>query len=213
LPQLTAKQTSPLTHLQLLRHAPTEATRQGRFAADEELDPPGRAAAAAIAAGILTPPADLVLASPARRCRQTAELAGLIPAIDPALAECDFGAWEGRSFAEVAAQAHTLTDAWLRDPDAAPHGGESLRRFSARVSEWLDQLTGATGSERRVLAITHAGVIRAAVTHALGAPLASFWKLSVAPLSVTELLHADGGWSLRCFSAAVGPPPTLAAAA
>jgi broad specificity phosphatase PhoE len=69
----------------------------------------------------------------------------------------------------------------MRDPDAAPHGGESLSAFAARVAEWLDE------QARPVVAITHAGVIRAAVVHANRAPLSAFWEIDPAPLSVTAL--------------------------
>ena len=47
-----------------------------------------------------------------------------------------------------------------------------------------------------MVAITHGGVVKAAVVHALGAPIAAFWQIDVAPLSITEL-HAHGGrWTL-----------------
>jgi broad specificity phosphatase PhoE len=47
-----------------------------------------------------------------------------------------------------------------------------------------------------VLAITHAGVVKAAVVHALGAPLSAFWRIDCAPLSITELHAHNGCWTL-----------------
>jgi broad specificity phosphatase PhoE len=39
-------------------------------------------------------------------------------------------------------------------------------------------------------------VVRAAVVHALGAPLHAFWRIDAAPLSLTELHAADGRWTV-----------------
>ena len=106
------------------------------------------------------------------RCRETAEVAGLAPELDEALAECDFGAWMGRRLADVGPDG---ARAWMHDPDAAPHGGETLRAFAARVA---------------------ACVVKAAVVHALDAPLRAFWQIDAAPLSLTELHAHDGRWTV-----------------
>jgi broad specificity phosphatase PhoE len=180
-----------VTRLLLVRHAPTSATHRGAFAADESIAGAARAAARELAAHL--PAAGAALCSPALRCRQTAEEIGLRPELEPSLAECDFGSWEGRTFAEIAGGEPDLVDGWLRDPDAAPHGGESLRRFAERVGRWLDAVAGRPGS---ILACTHAGVIRSAVVHALGAPLDAFWRIDAVPLSITELQAHDGVWAL-----------------
>jgi len=182
--------------LLLLRHAPTAATRAAAFGADEPVDSRGLAAAGLLA-GALPSGADVVC-SPALRCRQTAAAAGLaVASVDGALAECDFGAWAGRALSDVdeddAAQ-------WMTDADARPHGGESLRAFAARVAAWLDAQALLAG---RVIAVTHGGVVKAAVVHALGAPLDAFWRIDAAPLSLTELHAHDGRWTLtRCNCAA-----------
>jgi broad specificity phosphatase PhoE len=79
------------------------------------------------------------------------------------------------------------------DPDAAPHGGEPLRAFFSRVAEWLDDQAAGEGA---AAAITHGGVVKAALVHALGAPLDVFWRIDAAPLSVTELHAHDGRWTV-----------------
>ena len=181
-----------MTRLLLLRHAPTAATERGAFAADEPVTDDGRAAAAGLRPHV--PAADAALCSPALRCRQTAAALGLEPALDPALAECRFGEWEGRTFAEISERQPDLVDGWLRDPAAAPPGGESLAEFAGRVRAWLQMRARVdTGT---VLAVTHAGVIRAAVAGALGAPVEAFWRVVAAPLSITELRADDGAWTL-----------------
>ncbi len=81
----------------------------------------------------------------------------------------------------------------MLDPDAAPHGGESLALFSTRIARWLDDQAAQDG---RVTAITHGEVVKAAVVHALGAPLLAFWRIDASPLAITEL-HAHGGrWTV-----------------
>jgi broad specificity phosphatase PhoE len=131
-----------------------------------------------------------VLSSPALRCRQTAEAAGLEAHLDERLAECDFGRWAGATLAEVDPDDGR---AWMLDPDAAPHGGESLRAFAARIAGWIDAQANADGA---AVAITHGGVVKAAVVHALDAPLPAFWRIDAAPLSVTELHAHDGRWTV-----------------
>ncbi|MEA2150385.1 MAG: hypothetical protein QOD69_2215 [Solirubrobacteraceae bacterium] len=181
-----------------MRHAPTTATRAAAFPADEPLDERGLAAAALLARAL--PGRCEALCSPALRCSQTAAAAGLRAAVaQPALAECDFGAWAGHSLAEVDEQDAA---AWMADPDACPHGGESLTAFAARVARWLDAQARLAGP---AVAITHGGVVKAALVHALGAPLEAFWRIDAAPLAISELHAHDGRWTvtrMNCAGAA-----------
>ena len=91
----------------------------------------------------------------------------------------------------------------MTDPEARPHGGESLAAFAARVSRWLD---GQARLDGRAVAITHAGVVRAAVLHALGAPLLAFWRIDTTPLAITELHAHDGRWKVTCVNCASAEP-------
>jgi broad specificity phosphatase PhoE len=177
--------------LLLVRHAPTRATRATAFPLDEALDEAGRTAAASLAAAL--PRRCDIMSSPALRCRQTAEAAGLQAQPEAALAECDFGRWAGSTLAEVHAGEPDGARAWMVDPDAAPHGGESLSAFARRVAGWLDRQAQRDGA---AAAITHGGVVKAAVVHALGAPLQAFWRVDAAPLTVTELHAHDGRWTV-----------------
>jgi broad specificity phosphatase PhoE len=177
-----------LRRLLLVRHASTRATRATAFPLDEPLDDAGRLAAAALCGAL--PRRCELLSSPAARCRETAALAGLSPELDDALVECDFGAWVGRRLADVEPDAART---WMLDPDAAPHGGETLRAFATRVAAWLNAQARREGA---AAAITHGGVVKAAVVHALDAPLQAFWRIDAAPLSVTELHAHDGRWTV-----------------
>jgi broad specificity phosphatase PhoE len=182
----------------LVRHASTAAVRASAFPGDEPLDERGRLAATRL--GGLVPDACEVLSSPAARCRETAEAAGLRPEIDAALAECDFGAWSGQTLADLYEREPAAVSAWMSDPDACPHGGETLAQLAARVARWLD---GQAAREGTVLAITHAGVVKAALVHALGAPLSTFWRIDVSPLAISELHAHDGQWMLTRANSAL----------
>lgn len=189
------------TTLLLVRHAPTPVTREFRFPDDEELDDHGRRAAAALTGRLRAAQA---VTSPARRCRETAAIAGFPEAtVDPDLAELDFGRWAGQDPHELWERDRERLEAWYADPASdAPDGGERFDALQRRVAAALERLV-ATGS--RTVVFTHGGPIKAAVLHALDSPPASMWRLDVAPCSVTEL-HArpGGGFTvIRC-----NVPPT-----
>ncbi|PTW51971.1 alpha-ribazole phosphatase [Rhodovulum kholense] len=110
------------------------------------------------------PPVHRVLSSPLLRCTRLADhigaARGLPVEIDPRLIEIDFGAWEGTPWAEVPRDG---LDHWAAHfYDSRPHGGESVGMFYARVVPFLDEMHGAG----TVLAVTHAGLMRAALHHA-----------------------------------------------
>ncbi len=106
--------------------------------------------------------------SPLQRCEQLAQaLIGLRPdlalKIDRRLQEMNFGAWEGRPWANIA---RSEFDAWTDNfPSHAVGGhGETVRQVMARVAEAFDEL--APGPD--AVWITHAGIIRAAQLVAKG---------------------------------------------
>jgi broad specificity phosphatase PhoE len=188
-----------MRRLLLVRHAPTGATRATAFPRDEPLDERAIVAAAALAAAI--PRGCEVLSSPALRCLQTAEAAGLTATPEPRLSECDFGRWAGSTLAEVHAADPDAARSWMLDPDAAPHDGEPLTAFTERVAEWLDDQAQRPGT---ITAITHAGVVKAAVVYALGAPMSAFWQIDAAPLSLTEMHAHDGCWTVTRVNCLLG---------
>ena len=110
----------------------------------------------------LLAPATRVVASPLRRCLPLAEgLAARLGAplgLDARWREMDFGAWEGRPWDLIA---RNEIDAWDADfMQARPHGGESVAMLAARTAEALAAARAAGG---RVVVVTHAGPIRAAL--------------------------------------------------
>lgn len=121
-----------------------------------------------------------VVTSPATRCRVPGGV------IEEDLRPWDLGTWTGRRLAD-------LPDlvSWRDDPAWAGHGGESLLDLQHRVTGLLDRWHDRP--ERRA-AITHASVIRAALTHVLRAPPEAAWDIDISPSSSTELHTTPRGW-------------------
>jgi broad specificity phosphatase PhoE len=173
----------------LIRHAATAATRRAAFPDDEPIETTPEPAA---------PRADVYLTAPETCCCQTAKALGLTAAVDDALRDCDYGDWAGQSLDDLTAADPIAVTQWLTDPSAAPHGGESTLDLLARVAAWLD---GLPHGHDKIVAVTHAAVIKAAVVHAILARPQSFWRIDVPPLSRTVLSGHPGQWTLRTLSA------------
>lgn len=163
-----------MLRLHLVRHAGTAATRSLVVPDDEP------------ATGALPDltswrgRAGEVVTSPARRCR----IEGA--PVEPLLGPWDLGEWAGRSLDGLDLAA------WRADPAYDAHGGESLLALSARVGELLR--SWHSSRQGRLVAVTHAAVVKAAVAFAMGAPPSSCWSVDVAPGSVTELHSTPDGW-------------------
>jgi broad specificity phosphatase PhoE len=200
--------------LVLVTHAPTTATQAARFPSDEPLNERGAADAQA-ATGMLRR-IERVYRGGELRCAQTASALGLTTAahaahaadgVEAALADWDLGVWQGHSLTELQADRPGELLAWLTDPAAAPHGGETLNQLLTRAADWLATLTDKTttdkttsdgaGGSARIAAVTHPALVRAVVTHVLKAPPGSFWRIDAAPLSQTWLSYHHGRWQLR----------------
>jgi broad specificity phosphatase PhoE len=157
------------TDVLLLRHAPTDWNDHGRRLgwADQPLTAEGRRAAEAWTGGSGVEFA-AVVASDLKRARETAQIIadglGLSPVVElVGLREQDQGAWTGLTKDQIKRQ-------WpdrLRERPRRPVRGESPEVVLERVLVTLDRVAGAHEG-RRVLAITHGGVIHA-LERAIGA--------------------------------------------
>jgi len=134
------------------------------------------------------------LCSPLRRCIETAERVSRIRIeINPDLREIDFGRWEGRTFSEIQQSDPSAVARWAEfDPDFAFPGGERLVDFSARVRRVADML--ASRPEKSILAVTHAGIIRALICHFLGLHPRQYvlFRIGFASLTVLDLFGERG---------------------
>ncbi|MFF4835048.1 histidine phosphatase family protein [Streptomyces sp. NPDC001315] len=138
------------------------------------------------------PPYSLAVRGPSTRCARTAAALGVEATPEPALRDFDYGQWYGRAVADVAAGDPDGYSAWLTDPDSAPHGGESVRQLCLRTAHWLSHIPPDT---HRALAIVESSVIRAALVHALSAPVRAFWHLDMPWPSTVSLIFRDDSWN------------------
>ncbi len=143
-----------------------------------------------------TVPWDRVGSSPLLRCsdfaRELCEQHDLPLRLDDCLKEVGFGDWEGRTRAEIQARDADRYFAFYEDPvNQRPSGAEPLMDFFGRVSEALESLV-ADFPGQHVLVVTHAGVIRAAVAHALVLDPAVAYRIQVNNAGLTRLCYECG---------------------
>ncbi|GAA2414444.1 bifunctional RNase H/acid phosphatase [Actinomadura vinacea] len=196
---------TPTTTL-LLRHGETRLSVEKRFAGtgDVPLTEGGLAQARAAAHALKGRGVDAVVTSPLDRCRATAaEVAaatGAAVRVEDGFRETDFGDWEGLTFAEADQRWPAELKAWLADPGAAPPGGESFTSVSRRVRTALDKVK-VRHRHQTVVVVSHVTPIKLLVKEALGAPMASLFRmrLDVASLSSIDW-YDDGPASLRSFN-------------
>jgi alpha-ribazole phosphatase len=179
----------------LLRHGDTG--RQGCYigSTDVPLSAKGRQQVRDTANNLRRENIDGVFCSPMLRCRQTCEQLQLaIPChVNELLKEVDFGRWEGKSFADIAKGDAEMVAAWMSDPThfCFP-GGEALMNFHNRVAAIM-QLLGADNN-KRILVVTHGGIIRHLLCLYLGIPTEKYLIFDVQPGSYSSLrLYSDGG--------------------
>jgi len=153
--------------LLMIRHGRTGWNADGRIQGrtDISLDDTGRAQVAAWT----LPSVDGFTwsVSPLARAVQTARALGAVDIeLEPRLTEMDWGDWEGRTLQGLrAALGEEMHASERRGLDFRPPGGESPRDVQVRLRDWLCDV-GARGVPR--VAITHKGVIRAALALATG---------------------------------------------
>ena len=200
----------------LLRHGETPHTAEKRFSGsggqDPELSEAGLRQAAAVAERLAaTGGVDVVLASPMRRTRQTADavataLGAKVREVD-AFRECAFGEWEGLTFDEVRQGWSQALDTWLGDPKAEPPGGESFADVRRRVVRARDQLL-ARYPRQSVLVVSHVTPIKVLVTDALGAPMSALYRMELSPATLTEVQWYEGGQA-SCAASSDADAPAL----
>ncbi|GAA1875736.1 acid phosphatase [Pseudonocardia ailaonensis] len=158
----------------LLRHGETEWSANGRHTGrtDIPLTERGRklAEAAAPTLAALRPgagPPARVVTSPRARARVTAELAGLEPdAVDPRLAEWDYGDYEGLTTPQI----RETVPAWTVWTHPCP-GGESAEQVGERADAVLADAR-AVLPDGDVVLVGHGHFSRVLIARWLGMPAA-----------------------------------------
>ena len=144
----------------LLRHGQTQGNLEHRYIGCRTDEPLCAAGREALRLGRY-PPVSRVFASPMRRCIETAAILypGIRPQPVPGFRECDFGAFEGKSYAELSGRSDY--QAWIDSGGALPFpGGESRDAFAARCVRAFEHLRDQAFQEDCAL-IVHGGTIMA----------------------------------------------------
>lgn len=175
----------------LIRHGKTAGNLEGRYIGsrtDEPLCQEGREALAAVQ----VPPVDRVYCSPMRRCLETAAI--LFPQISPIIVdnfrECDFGAFEGKNYAELNGRADY--QAWIDSCGELPFpGGESQAILEERVAQAFGEIWREETDETCAF-VVHGGTIMSIMAH-FALPKTEFFCYQ-AKNGCGYQLEKDGSW-------------------
>jgi uncharacterized phosphatase len=193
-----------MTRIYFLRHGETAwNAADNRYCGrtDLRLSAVGRAQASAASHALAAVPIQAIYVSPLGRSRETGELIVKLHSLpmttDPRLIEIDFGAWEGLTAAEIALSDPDGRAAWLSDPASVRAGGtgETGRDVSQRMQEFVGEIAGAHPNTS-VAVIGHNTANRLYLAASLGAPLASYRRITLenASISVLDLVDGEARW-------------------
>jgi broad specificity phosphatase PhoE/ribonuclease HI len=194
------------TRLILVRHGATALTAQGRYSGrgDPPLTDEGQAQAMAAGGRVagLSRDVTAVVTSPLQRCVRTAELvaaevgAAPVTVVDD-LIECDFGEWEGLTFAEVQERWPREMQAWLGSASVAPPGGESFHAVAKRVRAAMATVVKAYPGGV-VVVVSHVTPIKLILRDALAAGDAFLHRLYLDAAGVSTMdVWPDGNIAVR----------------
>ncbi|MCO7521831.1 MULTISPECIES: alpha-ribazole phosphatase family protein [unclassified Pseudomonas] len=183
--------------LDLLRHGETERGGGLRGSLDDALTANGWAQMrqAVAAAG----PWDVLVSSPLQRCAAFADELGArlgLPVQREAdVRELHFGAWEGCSAAQIMQTEADALGLFWNDPYAfTPPAGEPVLAFAERVIAAVDGLAQRHAG-KRVLLVTHGGVMRLLLARARGLPREQLLQVEVGHGTLARLaLDGNGQW-------------------
>ena len=125
------------------------------------------------------------------RTVQTAEaLGGINCRAVPGLMEQDFGDWNGKSWGDL--RGELSRKFWLNFATESPPGGESFVQMMERVAHTIEELSSEYEGQN-IIAVAHAGTIRAALTIALNLFAKSALTFQLDNLSITEIENIPDG--------------------
>jgi broad specificity phosphatase PhoE len=184
-PAPTAAPTPDPTRLVIARHGETEWSRTGQHTGrtDIPLTDLGREEARQLGVVLAGRRFSRVLSSPLSRAAETARLAGFADRVelDDDLQEWDYGAYEGRTRVDIAAEIPGWT-VWSQ-PIV---GGESLEALAARADRVIERLLPVGGD---VLVFSHGHFLRVLAARWMEMPPVAASRLELWTATISEL-----GW-------------------
>ena len=157
----------------LIRHGETPWSKSGQHTGltDIPLTDNGRERASALAPRLSSRAFGLVLTSPLSRAQETAHLAGLDPQDDSDLLEWDYGAWEGRTTADIRVDLQDPT--WVVWDHPVPAGatpGEQPEDVAIRAHRVIWRCQPFLASGESVALVAHGHFLRILTATWLGLP-------------------------------------------
>jgi broad specificity phosphatase PhoE len=179
----------------LVRHAATEFEGKWIGTTDVPLSSAGRRQADELARTLSRVGADTLFASDLLRAQETAiaigGLVGLTPKLMPGLRECDFGAWEGLTWEQIAVRFPSDAEAYLNDwLTIVPPGGERLEAMRERVLAAWGEIVRADWT--RGILVGHGGSNRLLLAEFLGMPLSNLFRIGQDIAAVNLITFVDG---------------------
>jgi len=111
-----------------------------------------------------------------------------------ALREIHFGAWEGKTFDEIArTDPETARDYWTTPGEVSPPNGESWNEVGARVAQFVKRINQRHPG-KDIIAVAHFAVILTQLQRAAAMPAKSALTFKIDNLSVTKIDFLDPGW-------------------
>jgi probable phosphoglycerate mutase len=181
----------------LIRHGETAWSLSGQHTGrtDLPLTPAGETHAGEIGRELAGRPFALVLTSPLQRARETCRLAGYggVAQVEPDLSEWDYGAYEGRTSAQI----QESVPGWNIWTSPVPQG-ETIQQVAARASRVIERAAKAGGD---VALFAHGHVLRILTACWLGLPpdggrLFALGTASVSVLGYERETRVISQWNL-----------------
>lgn len=177
------------TIIELLRHGELEGGDTFRGSTDDVLTNNGWQQMVAVTEN--KNEWDIIVTSPLSSCREFAEVIAQEEEIDLEIneqfVEIDFGLWEDQSPNEILKEDSDLLNAWWQSPTTVtPPEGEDFHDFRARILKAFKELKQEYQG-KRILIVTHSGVIRIILMHVLGMQDESLFRLNVDYASFSKI--------------------------
>ena len=192
-----------MTRIILVRHGQTEWNRVERFRglADVPLNETGvkQAEATGIRVAAKWKPI-AIYSSPLSRAVKTAEAIakhfGLSVQVHPALADIDYGDWEGLSPDEVRIRWAEILDKWYNAPHLAMiPNGEILADLRERAMKTVNELAVRHAGET-ILLLGHTVINRIILLGVLGLGNERFWRIKQDTCAINLFEVKDGDYTL-----------------
>lgn len=187
--------------LYLIRHGqtPWSITGQHTSHTDLALTEQGETEAVRVGAALATIPFETVLVSPRKRAKETVELAGFgsKAIVDNNLAEWDYGAYEGKTTAQIVAARGDDWDIWRDGVAPGDTPGESPQQVYARAQSVVSRVAETVHAGKNVAVFAHAHILRMVGVAWLDLPAVDGRILVLGTATISVLGYEHGRRAIR----------------